>query len=111
VGLLFLLPFLFLSFISFDRLVRYQHTNHYDAWCRDGKPLGMFWKPQGINLIRSGLAFHKVWPSWLFVTPSWATGDPAAMGLLRRYRSMVAIWNVGFLLLVGLVAVSSRVAG
>ncbi len=105
------LSFLLATFVSFDRVVRRQYTEHHDSWCRDGRPFGIFWKPKDVHLFRSSLAFHKAWAVWLFITPSWADSDPLAIHLLRRYRIMVAVWNAGFLSLLTLIAFARTRAG
>ena len=101
---LLLIPFLLLSMRSFDRLVRYQHAAHHEDWVRAGEPFGFFWKlPRSSDrAFRRSFAFHRACLAWLGHTPSWASTDPAALQLLRRYRWFVILWHASL----ALVAVS-----
>lgn len=95
-----LVPVLLLSMVSFDRLVRHQHAAHREDWVRAGEPFGFFWKMPTRFAFRQSLASHRASFSWLFRTPSWATSDPAALQLLRRYRWFVVLWHASLVLVV-----------
>jgi hypothetical protein len=95
---LILVPVLLLSMSSFDRLLRYQHAAHHEDWVRAGEPFGFFWRLPTKFSPRSFFAFQRAWFSWLRRTPSWATRDPAALQLLRRYRWFVVLWHVSLVL-------------
>ena len=93
----FLLP----SFFTFDALVRREHDRYLDAWERDGRPDGFFWRPDGASSFfrrfRSGWAMNRCTLVWLFWTPKWIVADAEVMRLLRRLRWLVLAWNIGAL--------------
>jgi len=106
-GAVFLFSLVFVlvsSFFTFDKLVRLQYEAHRSYWERDGGPRGFFWWAPGtrkwfrINL-RSEWAFQRTNLRWFFSTPNWMRKDPQAVRLVRRFRLLVLIWNLGILLL------------
>ncbi len=93
--LAFFLPGLVVIFFTMDQLVRRECQAHRAEWERDGKPHGLLFRPPECTYWISGISSLKVWLSWLFWTPSWAKGDSNAMVLLRNYRWLFGIWNLG----------------
>jgi hypothetical protein len=86
------------GFISFDRLLRIEHDHNYDAWDKDGRPLGFFWWTRECSWIGSSVARNRLSFRWLFRTPSWVSQSPTSVRALRHFRLAVLIWNVGVLL-------------
>jgi hypothetical protein len=84
------------AFFSFDGLVRHEYRFHRDTWEKDGRPRGFLFVPPERTFFGSNFAFHRCVWSWLFHTPSWVSGDPAAKTLHSRLRWCVLIWNIGF---------------
>lgn len=101
-----LIVVLLTAFVSFDLLVKLQHSRYPDAWKADGAPWGFFWRPRGSGFAG---AFSHGWLSMksVFVTPEWARADERARSLLRRMRVCVAVWNVG-VIAVPVIAVATR---
>jgi hypothetical protein len=84
------------TYFTFDRLIRRQHDEHVDEWIADGRPIGMFWRPDGARFsFRSRWAMDKCTWAWLFRSPGWASRDQEALRLLRRYRVLVAVSYIG----------------
>src|SRR5712692_2350244 len=103
---LLLLP----AFVTFDRLVKREHDHFAQAWEADGRPHGMFWRPEmsfrpSVRLFRSGLVTNRCMLVWPLRTPHWAGGDEEAMRLLRRLRRLLIAWNLGVLVLAAVAAV------
>lgn len=71
-----------------SRLLKIEHNELHDQWEKDGRPHGMpFWFPlEELHLLgfRSYPWFVGYW--WLFKTPEWVKGHPAASKLLSYYR-------------------------
>ena len=80
---------------SIDRLIRWQHDSHFDAWVADGKPQGMYARFPESDWLGSEWAFNRVALLWLFHTPAWARDDEEALSILKRVRWTVAIWCLG----------------
>jgi hypothetical protein len=97
LGLMALIGVLIASFYFLDRLIRYQHAHHRDAWERDGCPNTPSFRPLGTTWFRSGLAFQRCALGWPLYTPSWIRADAAAKALHSRLRWCVLIWNAGFI--------------
>jgi len=96
------------GFLTFDRLLRLEYEEHHAEWIRDGKPDGIILHFQGGSWIYGTFARNKVGFRWLFRTPGWMQASPQAMRLLRRFRVCVAVWNIGLLTLLAIVAVTIR---
>lgn len=96
-----LLPVLVASFVTWRRLVRHEYTAHRTDWERDGRPVGMSWRPAEVgslgplSQLSVSWATHRAMLVLLFRTPAWAADDPLAVRLMRRLRLFVLIWNVG----------------
>jgi hypothetical protein len=71
-----------------SRLLKIEHDDFHDQWVKDGRPHGMpFWFPlDELQLLgfRSYPWYMGYW--WLFKTPDWVKGHPAASTLFRYYR-------------------------
>lgn len=79
-----------MSSYTFDNVIRYQFDKHYDAWVKDGKPRGMFYKPRG----GSTLAFWKASFVLSKEMPEWVTNDSNALSEYKKYIfwSKIAKW-------------------
>jgi hypothetical protein len=98
LGILILIPILFLALVNFDRLVKSEFHKHKPQWIKDGKPGGFFWRPYESTFILSALATKRLSFSWLFKTPQWVDEDPEARESLKKLRLFVLLWNVGVIL-------------
>lgn len=85
---------------GYDKLVRTQYQNYRDAWERDGKPWGIFWKPPDKTWlqrprfpIRAWIAHSKL----LYRTPSWMAEDENMKRLLSEYRWRVFVGTFIFI--------------
>lgn len=97
VSLLPLVAVLIYAFVMFDRLLRAEYRQHRVAWVNDGRPAGFFWRAEECSFVSSHIARARLAFAWLFSTPTWAAGSAPLLGILRRLRLAVLIWNVGFL--------------
>ena len=87
------------SLSAMDRLIRREHDAHRGDWERDGRPIGSFFLAPEARALRSRFAFYFCTLVWLFSTPQWVRGDPAAAVLLRRLRWSTSIGNAAALAL------------
>jgi|SRR5712692_7685773 len=86
------------AFYFLDRLIRHEYQFHRDAWERDGRPVGYFFRPLEARWFRSGFAFQGCAFGWLFYTPQWTRDDSAARTVLSRWRWCVLVWNIGIII-------------
>ncbi|SRR5713226_1225245 len=96
-----------MSFFAFDQLVRLEYCLHRADWISDGMPQGVFWVPSEARALRgwvvkprSSWALRRCWFTWLFTSPRWAKTDKTTKRALFRWRLLVAVSNIGFVLLV-----------
>lgn len=87
--------------ISFDKLVKFEHTNFFEQWLSDGQPTGEFWRAtDSYPSARSNIASLILMIGWLFDTPAWAKSNQEARKLFWIYRmSAILVVSVAFLLL------------
>ena len=103
IVVVYLLTILISLFLTLDKLVRLEYSDHRPMWEKDGKPRGVFWRASetrklfGID-IRSEWAFNRLSFVWLFSTPEWMHSDPRAIRLVNRLRILTFIWNASILL-------------
>ena len=102
VGLSALLAILFLTNAQ---LLSHQRNAHADAWIRDGRPWP-FNRQFSVAAYRSAFAYQWCSLKWLVITPSWSTSDQQARSLLRRFRWLTLVFNIGILLGVLLIVLS-----
>jgi hypothetical protein len=96
---LLLIPILIFAFITFDNLIKLEHEDFHKQWLRDKQPIGMFWRPENYRAsFGNRNASQKHMLIWLFKTPNWIEESDVASILLRRFRVLVLIWNLGVLL-------------
>jgi hypothetical protein len=95
-----LIPALLWAFATFDQVVRWEFAEHRSAWERDGRPTGFLWRPSDVH-IGSGAAAQRAMLRWVFWTPAWAAGDRVVARLIRRFRALVLVWNIGVLAVFG----------
>jgi hypothetical protein len=98
VLLVMLIAVLFGAFYFLDRLIRYEYQFHREAWERDGRPVGFFFRPPETSWLHSSFAFQRCEFAWLFRTPQWTRADSAARTLLSRLRWCVLVWNIGIII-------------
>ena len=106
------LPILIYCFLTFDDLVLLERERHKAAWERDRRPFTFLRRRREFDRsFRAGLATQKCSLTWPLMSPSWASSDPEAAGLLRRHRVFVAAWCFLVLPAFALAAVLSVLAG
>src|SRR6266704_3268357 len=93
-----LIAVLFGAFYFLDRLIRYEYQFHREAWERDGRPVGFFFRPPETSWLHSSFAFQRCAFAWLFRTPQWTRDDSAARTLLSRLRWCVLVWNISIII-------------
>jgi hypothetical protein len=98
VILIALMPLVALAMVTFNRLVRHLAATHPTAWQEAGRPLRFYEFAWGPGTLTRSFAAQKASALWLFRTPKWAQEDEVALRLLRRYRFVVAAWNIGVIL-------------
>jgi hypothetical protein len=79
--------------LSFDALVSYQFREEHEAWIKDGRPNGMFWRPRDQTSYTS--ARGTVLARWIWSSPSWIERSPAWLRhRLLVFRLSVALWGI-----------------
>ncbi len=85
-------------FLTFDRLVKWQHEHHREEWEKDGKPDGFFWMPTARKSWRGHLAMTKLNVLWLFRTPPWArSGSPSRRWFIQFRIAVLAWWVIALI--------------
>ena len=92
------------AFTMFDRLVRSEYESDREAWERDGRPRGFFWRAPECTWFKSSWAMNRLSFVWLFATPRWVVRSAQCQTWLRHLRVSVLAWNV-IVVLILLVAV------
>ena len=64
---------LFPSFFAFDALVKREYELHREVWKADGRPYGMFWRPDGVGYSSNRMRWFTV---------AWYVGLVALAGLI-----------------------------
>lgn len=99
IGTLGLIIVLFMSFSSFNKLVKLEYNQYRQEWIKDGKPQGFYWRPPECTMF-SWYAMQRLTILWLFKTPEWVIGTPSAVDTLRKMRRCVLTWNAGVIILI-----------
>ena len=92
-----LIILLFLSFISYDLIIRRQYKDYNSNWIKDGKPIGMFFYPKGSLHIFASFRRGRHMSKLLFQTPAWMEYDKKAKLLLVLYRFALVTYILIFL--------------
>ena len=80
--------------ITFDKLVQLEFRNHRESWEQDGRPWnGLTNPPPGVSVFNT--AWQRCCLVWLLSTPIWTESDKNASRLLRLYRALALIFNLG----------------
>ena len=88
------LPGLLYGSWLFDKLVRYEYEHHREQWERDGRPIGIYWRPSepAIFLTRAGKNWWRL--AWLFHTPAWVRTSSQCRSWLFQIRCFALLWSV-----------------
>lgn len=98
-AIILILIFIFLWLVgslNFDKLISREYQFHNDAWIRDGRPRGMFFKPPGSSTISF---WKKGFTPWVGI-PEWAKDDEVAVLLFKWYffwKKAVLIYAIAFI--------------
>ena len=87
-------------FVLFDCLLYLEYEDHRHAREEDDKPVGFFWRPNGVSFWRGSMSRSGLASFWLFNTPQWVLLDHKARRLLFWYRLLWWISIIGWLVLV-----------
>jgi len=85
--------------MTFNAILRHEHSRYRQQWEADGRPHGFLCFPEGSHGFGSWLAFQRCAFTWTFSTPGWARSDEEVLGRLRSLRWLVGVWNVGCVVL------------
>jgi hypothetical protein len=85
----------FLAAISYDRIVRWQYAHRHKEWELDGRPDGIFWRPEDAVFWKSDNAKKKMMWTWLLHTPPWAEEMKHDRRFFILYRSAACLWMIG----------------
>ena len=80
-------------FYCFDAVIKHQYFRHYDSWVASGSPAGMFFRPPG-SASHFGNPYMMTYARQLRKEPDWASSDPEAKSLIKRYFQSQKIWVV-----------------
>ncbi len=78
-------------FYCFDAVIKHQYYRHYDSWVASGSPAGMFFRPPG-SASHFCNPYMMTYARQLRKEPNWASSDPEAKSLIKRYIQMERIW-------------------
>ena|ERR1043165_4520406 len=78
----------------FDRLARYEYEHHREQWERDGRPIGVYWRPSETTIFRSRAGKNWWRLAWLFHTPRWARSSSQCRAWLLQIRCITLLWGV-----------------
>jgi hypothetical protein len=62
---------LVLSFVMFDRILRFQYHNHRELWDTQGRTPGMFWSPTESSFFAGSLQRSIRVLAWTFGSEEW----------------------------------------
>ena len=64
------------SFRMFDRLLRFQFTEHRTEWERSGGPIGFFWVPPEASVAPGSRVRSALFSEWARISPGWIVSFP-----------------------------------
>lgn len=82
---------LILYALTVDRLVKLIHQEHWEDWVDLGRPVGIFYIPQGAKWWRGMGAHLGLVCDVLVKTPAWFTDKPELLFLIKKVRWCVAL--------------------
>jgi hypothetical protein len=92
---------LLIGFILFDRVLKFQHSNHRSTWKSDGKPIGFFWIPEGSSFLQGSFQRNIQALSWTFGNQEWMEKEPSVLKKLWIMRACIfSAWLLMILLAV-----------
>jgi len=108
VGLVMLviLPMSIYGFLLIDRLIKRLYEEFNDEWYKVGEPRGLIYSPPNSKKFQSMLSLQINMFVWTFKTPKWIKNDAIALSLLNKIRWIVAISNIGIVILFGFIFMS-----
>jgi hypothetical protein len=78
------------SFFLFDRLLRFQFSDHRSEWERIGCPPGFFWVPPGAKTLLGGFSRGGLFWGWAKRPPTWVSHSERTLTDYRRFKRAVA---------------------
>ena len=101
-------PLVVLGTLTFDNLVSIERGRYPASWEADGRPATFSRHRERFEpSVRSWFAKNRCFFVWLFVTPRWMQDDEECRRLVRRFRTLAALWNLVAVPLILLTAIVS----
>ena len=99
VGFLIGAVLLIVAFVHFDKLLKFQYSNHRRQWEEQGKAGGFFWSPAESPFFSGSLQRAVRLMSWMFGTEEWMRNEQSLIWSVWMIRIFViAFWLTGFML-------------
>ncbi len=89
-----------LHWLFYDLLIRIESRKFSLDWVKDGKPLGMFYRPPNAPLFRGLRSRNRLMLKWIFQKPNWITKDEEAKQFYKYFRLAGTIYFSAILLFV-----------
>jgi hypothetical protein len=77
--------------LTVDRLVRSLHEDYREEWNRIGQPVGLFYIPRTTSWWNGIVTLHALICDILIKTPSWLSGKPDLLFLVKRVRWSIVV--------------------
>jgi len=106
LAMLVILPMSLYGFLLIDRLIKRLYEEFNDEWYKVGEPRGLIYSPPNSKKFQSMLSLQINMFVWTFKTPKWIKNDAIALSLLNKIRWIVAISNIGIVVLFGFIFMS-----
>jgi len=106
LAMLVILPMSIYGFLLIDRLIKRLYEEFNEEWYKVGEPRGLIYSPPNSKKFQSMLSLQINMFVWTFKTPQWIKNDTIALSLLTKIRWIVAISNIGIVVLFGFIFMS-----
>lgn len=77
--------------LTVDRLVRTLHDDYSEQWTRLGRPVGVFYIPEGAHWCQGIGSLLGLVCDVLVKTPKWSADKPDLLFLVKRVRWCIAL--------------------
>jgi hypothetical protein len=105
LGVIWLGPFIVLVLVPlaiedhhYNKLIKYQHHNHYDAWVSEGKPTSTQWWPKGTGWLERLRTQRKNFLLCMKGQQEWLKKDEEAFHLQKKMRLWASLALSGLLI-------------
>jgi len=106
LAMLVILPMSLYGFLLIDKLIKRLYEEFNDEWHKAGEPCGLIYSPPNSKNFQSMLSLQINMFVWTFKTPTWIKNDAIALSILNKIRWIVAISNIGIVVLFGFIFMS-----